>query len=339
MFLDVQTATDWASGTQDGRQSRRGVDLEIGRTGRGLEDLTSALGVRLRSQDRLRTAQPQVEPQCLARPGPPGTVRRPRPRHPTGSEQSMSEQTENTGDDGLRERLQKQGEDALGQFAQQAAGEPARPQGARRRVRRAREGRPGPGGGHGRAEPAVGRRPGAADAPRAVAVAAPGGHRGRRRPPRRAARRAARGRASTIGWPGSRRRWRSSATRSRRCARSCPRRRRARAARQEARPIRAAGPSKPKARSGGGPGLFGVEGRGRWGRGVVFRCPPAGGGDERPAGTAAAASGRGEGAAAGVTRRRRSPAARGLQFVTGYWRRCGRRAIRAAGVVRSAGAR
>jgi chromosome segregation ATPase len=31
----------------------------------------------------------------------------------------MSEQTENTGADGLRERLQKQGEDALGQFAQQ----------------------------------------------------------------------------------------------------------------------------------------------------------------------------------------------------------------------------
>jgi chromosome segregation ATPase len=31
----------------------------------------------------------------------------------------MSEQPENFGNDGLRERLQKQGEDALGQFAQQ----------------------------------------------------------------------------------------------------------------------------------------------------------------------------------------------------------------------------
>jgi chromosome segregation ATPase len=31
----------------------------------------------------------------------------------------LSEQTENTGADGLRDRLQKQGEDALGQFAQQ----------------------------------------------------------------------------------------------------------------------------------------------------------------------------------------------------------------------------
>ena len=31
----------------------------------------------------------------------------------------MSEQTDNTGADGLRERLQKQGEDALGQFASQ----------------------------------------------------------------------------------------------------------------------------------------------------------------------------------------------------------------------------
>ena len=49
--------------------------------------------------------------------------------------------------------------------------------------------RPGPGGRDGRAQPPVGGRSRAPDAPRALGLPAPGGHRGRRRPPRRAARR------------------------------------------------------------------------------------------------------------------------------------------------------
>ena len=90
--------------------------------------------------------------------------------------------------EGLRDRLARQGEDALGKLAQDLLENPivtgaiSRAFGARERAVAAQETRDE------RAQPAVGRRPGAPDAAAAVGLAAARGHRGRRRPPRPALR-------------------------------------------------------------------------------------------------------------------------------------------------------
>jgi hypothetical protein len=51
MFLDVQTATDCPPVTQLRDASGGAFNSEIGRCTVGLEDLTSALGVKLRPDD------------------------------------------------------------------------------------------------------------------------------------------------------------------------------------------------------------------------------------------------------------------------------------------------
>ena len=90
-------------------------------------------------------------------------------------------------DDGLRDRLAKQGEDALGKLAQDLLENPL-VNGAITRAFEAREkASAGPGGGARRAQHPVGRRRRAAHAPPALGLPAPRGHRGRRRPARRSA--------------------------------------------------------------------------------------------------------------------------------------------------------
>ena len=97
---------------------------------------------------------------------------------------------EETGGDGLRERLTRQGEDALGRLAQDLLENPL-VNGAIARAFEAREKACRGSGGRLRgAEHPVGGRHRAPHPARAVGLATPGGHRGRRRPPRRAPRRA-----------------------------------------------------------------------------------------------------------------------------------------------------
>ena len=137
----------------------------------------------------------------------------------------MSEQAENDPNDGLRERLQKQGEDALGQFAQQLLESPlvhralAGAFDAREKAAQAQEAAMG-----------ALNLPSAADLERltrrvrSLSQRLEGIEDGvDRLDERLAAMPAAQGSRSASA--GSRRRCRSSATRSRRCARSCRRRR------------------------------------------------------------------------------------------------------------------
>ncbi len=93
-------------------------------------------------------------------------------------------------DDGLRDRLARQGEDALGKLAQDLLENPL-VNGAITRAFSAREhAEPGAGGRARRAQHPLGGRRRAPDAAPAVGLAAPRGHRGRRRPARRADRHA-----------------------------------------------------------------------------------------------------------------------------------------------------
>ena len=99
--------------------------------------------------------------------------------------------------EGLRSGITRQGEDALGKLAQDLLENPLLNGAITRALRGAGEGGPGPGGRDGRPEHPLGGRRRAPDAPRAVGLAAPRGHRGRRRPPRRAPRHAWRRDAGT----------------------------------------------------------------------------------------------------------------------------------------------
>ena len=91
-------------------------------------------------------------------------------------------------DKGLKARVTSQGEEAIGKLAQELLENPVVSRRAVGGVRDARARDARPGGRDGRAQPPLGQRPRAADAPRAERLAAPGGDRGRARPARAAAR-------------------------------------------------------------------------------------------------------------------------------------------------------
>ena len=127
-----------------------------------------------------------------------------------------------TEDKGLRERVTRQGEEAIGKLAQELLENPVVSGALSRGVRDARARGSGPGSRDGGPQPALGERPRAAHAATARRLAAARGDRGRARPGRAADRRRRRTPRSTSGWPRSR----SSSTRSRRRSRDSRRRRR-----------------------------------------------------------------------------------------------------------------
>ena len=162
------------------------------------------------------------------------------------SEDSMNDS------EGLRDKLARSSEDALGKLAQDLLENPIVNSRDLARVRRPRARRPGAGGRDGRAQHPVGGRHRAPDAATAVGLAAARGDRGRRRPPRPAPggaqqagaqrRRGAAGgdrgparRSSTPSWA----RW---------SRRSTPRRRRSRASRSGSRSTRARRPRTSRSR-------------------------------------------------------------------------------------------
>ena len=101
----------------------------------------------------------------------------------TPQEDTMADDTQS----GLRDRIARQGEDALGKLAQELLENPLVNSAIARAFDGAREGRPGAGDRDGRAQHPVGGRRRAPHAPPAFGVAADGGHRGGGRPARPAA--------------------------------------------------------------------------------------------------------------------------------------------------------
>ena len=170
----------------------------------------AARGAGRGAASRARAAQPP----CASLRSPPNRLE---DRSP------MSDETES---EGLRERLTKQSEDTFGRLAEDLLANPlvsgaiARAFEAREKATAAQEAT------FARAEHPDRGRHRAAHAPRALGLAAPGGHRGRHRPPRRAAvdaRRRRRHRRAPGGDRGAARGARRAS--SPRCARRCPARR------------------------------------------------------------------------------------------------------------------